>query len=82
MIMELLLAKQSMDSRSKSIDIDAIQAGLDRDDTKIYYFDQSNSHKDLLSVVDNFESRGYSVYLREVKYGLDESEYMYEMHLL
>lgn len=49
---------------------------------RIFYFDKENSHKDLVALVEHFEEKDFSVYLREVKYGLDEADYMYEVHIL
>jgi hypothetical protein len=55
---------------------------LKDENQKILYFDQDNSHKDLVSLVEHFEGKDYSVYLKEVKFGLDENDYMYEIHIL
>lgn len=55
---------------------------VDKDGQKIFYFDKENSHKDLVALVEHFETKGFSVYLREIKYGLGEGDYMYEVHIL
>ena len=34
------------------------------------------------ALVEHFEGKDFSVYLREVKYGLGEGDYMYEIHIL
>jgi len=81
--MELILAKNSLDEKNnKKITLEDIEKELDKNKQKIFYFDQSNSHKDLVSMVENLEEKEHSVYLREVRYGLDENDYMYEMHVL
>ncbi|HIO91018.1 MAG TPA: hypothetical protein EYG69_04520 [Campylobacterales bacterium] len=80
--MELILAKQSKSDKKKTITIDALEKELAKKEKEIFYFDQANSHKDLVALVETFEDKGFNVYLREVKYGLDEGDYMYEMHLL
>ncbi len=46
------------------------------------YFHKDTSYKDLKDLIDKLQDLGYSVYFREVKYGLDENAYMYEMHIL
>jgi hypothetical protein len=46
------------------------------------YFDKENSHKDLVALVEHFEEKEYSVYLKEVSFGLADDEYLYEMHIL
>ena len=38
--------------------------------------------KDLKDLIDKLENDGYSVYFREVKFGLDEGAYMYELHII
>jgi hypothetical protein len=47
-----------------------------------YYFHKETSYKDLKDLIDKLEEKGYSVYFREVKFGLDEGAYMYELHIL
>jgi hypothetical protein len=48
-----------------------------------YYFHRDTSYKNLMDLIDKLkEEKGFSVYFREVKYGLDENDYMYEMHTL
>lgn len=36
----------------------------------------------MMALVDGLEGEGFNVYFREVKYGLAEDEYMYEVHAL
>ena len=80
--MELKLAKTKLDGKPKVITLEEIEKELEKEKQKIYYFDASNPHKDLVALVEYFEEKGYSVYLREVRYGLDENDYMYEVHIL
>jgi len=47
-----------------------------------YYFHKDTSYKTLKDLIDRLSEEGYTVYFREVKYGLDEGSYMYEMHVL
>jgi hypothetical protein len=47
-----------------------------------YYFYRETSYKNLKDLIDKLTEMGYSVYFREVKYGLDAESYMYEMHIL
>ena len=55
---------------------------IEFENKKIFYFDKDNSHKELKKLIEHFEEKGYSVYMREVKYGLDENEYIYEVHII
>ncbi len=80
--MELKLARETLASKPKKIDIKKIEEAVEKEGNKIFYFDRENSHKDLMEMVDYFEEKGYSVYFREVKYGLDENDYIYEVHIL
>ena len=49
---------------------------------KIFYFDRTNNHKDLLKAVSFFEKKGKKAYLSEIKIGLDEKDYIYELHII
>ena len=35
-----------------------------------------------MSLIDAFEDSDYTVHFREVKYGLSDEEYMYEVHVM
>ncbi len=80
--MELKLARVELKDKPKTISLDKMEEDLKKDEQKIFYFDKENSHNDLVSLVEYFEEKDFSVYFREVKYGLDESDYMYEVHIL
>jgi hypothetical protein len=64
------------------VQLDKIKEELQNDSAKIFYFDRDNSHKDMMALVDALEDEGVNVYFREVKYGLADDEYMYEVHAL
>ena len=36
----------------------------------------------MMAIVDKIEEAGYTVHFREVKYGLSDDEYLYEIHAL
>ncbi len=80
--MKLKLAKNKISDESKSVTLNEVSDIVVNEGQKIFYFDQDNSHKNLVSLVEHFEGKGLSVYLKEIKFGLDESEYMYEVHIL
>ncbi len=80
--MELKLAKTDLNAKPKKIKLEKIEEILKQEGQKIFYFDKDNSHKELVALVEHFEELGYSVYLREVKYTLDENDYIYEIHIL
>lgn len=80
--MELKLARTAIKGKPKPVKLEKIEEILEKDGQKIFYFDKENSHKDLVALVEYFEEKDFSVYFREVKYGLDENDYMYEVHIL
>ncbi len=81
--MNILLAREDINGKAKSVDLKKIEDELEKENgQKVFYFDKENSHKDMMELVDHFEKAGNSVYFREVKYGLDENDYLYEVHIL
>jgi len=80
--MELLFARNELNEKPKKVQLDKIKEELKKDGEKIFYFDRDNSHKDMMALVDALEDENYNVYFREVKYGLADDEYMYEVHAL
>ena len=78
--MKLKLARTLLKSKPKLIELTKIEDTLP--EKSIYYFDRDNSHKDLKALIEYFEERNYNVYMREVKYGLNEDEYIYEVHIV
>lgn len=80
--MELLLARNELSEKPKKVKIEKIREELNVTGEKIFYFDRDNSHKDMMELVETFEAEGFNVYFREVKYGLADNEYMYEVHML
>jgi hypothetical protein len=79
-IMKLKLARTTLKAKPKVIELSKIEEMLPG--KSIFYFDKDNSHKDLKALIEHFEERGYNVYMREVKYGLKEDEYIYEVHIV
>lgn len=80
--MELLFARNELTEKPKKVQLDKIKEELKATGEKIFYFDKDNSHKDMMALVDALEGEDYNVYFREVKYGLADDEYMYEVHAL
>ena len=80
--MQLKLARTELASKPKSVKIEDLQAQVEKSGQKIFYLDRENSQKDLAALVDFFDTKGFSVYQRIVRYGLNENEYMYEAHIL
>ncbi|NLN13753.1 MAG: hypothetical protein GX169_06060 [Arcobacter skirrowii] len=80
--MELLLARNELNEKPKKVQLDKIKDELKKEAQKIFYFDRDNSHKDMKALVESLEKEGFNIYFREIKYGLADDEYMYEVHAL
>jgi hypothetical protein len=80
--MDLKLARTDLNAKPKKIDLAKIEEKVAKDKSVIFYFDRENSHKDLLALQDHFEEQGKSFYMSEVKYGLSDSDYMYQVHIM
>jgi len=48
----------------------------------IVYLDKQNSEKNIMKLVAYFNKKNRNVYVREVKFGLDKNEYLYEIHIV
>ncbi len=80
--MDILLARKELTAKPKKVNFEKLLEELSKKEEEIFYFDRENSHKDMMAIVDKFEEAGYSVHFREVKYGLADEEYLYEIHAL
>jgi hypothetical protein len=80
--MDLKFARTDITAKPKKAELAKIEAALEKDESVIFYFDRENSHKDLLELQDHFEAKGKSFYMNEVKYGLADSEYVYQVHII
>lgn len=82
--MELKLAKTTLNTKNK---VNATKISCEDmlkkiQGENIFYFDKENSHKDMQKACVFFQKAGYSTYLNEVRYGLDEDSYIYELHII
>ncbi len=80
--MDILIARDDLTAKPKKMSLTKIKDELSTSTNKIFYFDKDNSHKNMMSLVDSLENSGLNVYFREVRYGLGDDEYMYELHAL
>jgi len=80
--MELKFARTDINAKAKKVELAKIEAAVEKDDSIIFYFDRDNSHKDLLTLQDHFEAQGKSFYMSEVKFGLSDNDYMYQVHIM
>ena len=80
--MDLKFARTEIEAKPKKAEISKIEASVEKEGSVIIYFDRENSHKDLLELQDYFEEKGKSFYMSEVKFGLSDNEYMYQVHII
>ena len=80
--MELLVAREELKDKPKKTTVEKIIENINPLEHNILYFDKENSHKNMVGAVDKIENAGYNVYFREIKFGLSEDEYMYELHVV
>ncbi|EQB5464778.1 HP0268 family nuclease [Campylobacter upsaliensis] len=80
--MDLKLARNLINDKPKNISLSKIEDAVEKEGQKFFYFDKENSHKQLIALVEHFEKKGLNVYHRIIRYGLDEQDYMYEVHVL
>ena len=80
--MDLKLARVELSQKPATISVKKMLDQIKNKEQEIFYFDKANSHKDIIAAVQKFEEEGYTVYFREVRYGLSEDEYMYQAHVL
>jgi hypothetical protein len=78
--MELKQAQTSLTAKPKKIKIEDIEKALKKE--RFFYLARENEHKDLIALQEHFEEQGFNVYIKEVKYGLGELDYIYEAHIL
>ena len=80
--MDLKIARTDINEKPKKVDLSKIETEVSKNDSIIFYFDKDNSHKDLLSLQDHFEAMGKSFYMNEVKFGMSDNDYMYQVHIM
>jgi len=80
--MDLKFARTEINDKPKKVDLAKIEESVEKDDSIIFYFDKDNSHKDLLALQDHFEAKGKSFYMSEVKFGMSDNDYMYQVHIM
>ena len=81
--MEIKIARVDLSSKPTTLNanklLDELKEGLG---DRVLYLDRDSSHKDVLAFGEKLKSKGFSVYTREIRYGLDEKDYLYEVHIL
>ena len=80
--MEFKLAKAEVNSEPEITTFDKLEASFKSERENIFYFDKSNSEKNIDKLKKYFEEKKYSVYKREIRFGLDDNDIVYEVHII
>ena len=80
--MDIKLVREHISEKPQKVTIKKLEEMLEAQKMDIFYCDKENSHKDMMALMEYFEKKGKHVYFREVKYGLDEGDYMYEYNII
>lgn len=80
--MEIKKARVSPDGKPGKISIEHIEKELVNKAQTIIYLDKENNAKDIKKFCEYFTKTGHSVHCHEIFYGLDEDDYIYEMHII
>lgn len=80
--MDILISRKELTDTPEKTTISKLKEVVKKTKNEIFYFDKDNSHKNMMALVDSFENDGFNVHFREVKYGLSDEEYIYEVHIL
>jgi len=80
--MEYKLVQVDVDSEAKTVTLEEVEKLAKTEKANIIYFDRSNTEKSLKLLAKYFDKQDKNVYIREVKFGLDENDYLYEVHIL
>lgn len=80
--MTLKLAKKELDDKQEVISFDEIQKQAEENGSATFYIDKDNSLKDIQKLKAALEKNSNSVYLNEIRYGLDNDSFLYELHII
>lgn len=84
--MELKLAKETLKSDSKvtPITFEEMAKIVDENGRKgaVFYLDRENPEKDLKKLESFFKGKNRHTLIRELRYSLDNKDYVYEVHVL
>ena len=81
--MEYILAQTDVEAKQvKKITLEEMEEVSNSGKISIIYLDGQNSEKDIMKLVAYFNKKNRNAYVREVKFGLDQNEYLYEIHII
>lgn len=81
--MDIKLAREQIDGKPTKISIKKLEEMLENDTNgSFFYCDKDNTEKEIQAIIEYFEKKGKRIFLRQVRYGLDVGDFMYEVHIL
>ena len=84
--MELKLAKENLKSsiEIQKITLEDIAKKVEESGRRgiVFYLDRENPEKDLKKIETFFKGKNRSAFIREIRYGMDTKDYVYELHVL
>lgn len=80
--MDTKKARIELDKKPSKLSTDQIEKDLDSNGQTFVYLDRDNPAKDIKKLCDYFINKGCNVHYNEIRYGLDDSDYLYEMHII
>lgn len=81
--MDIKLAREQIDKKPTKISIKKLEEMIDSSTNgSFFYCDKENTEKEMGEIVKYFEKKHKRVFVREVRYGLDMGDFMYEVHVL
>ncbi|MCI6218308.1 MAG: hypothetical protein MR629_07250 [Helicobacter sp.] len=83
--MELKIARADLHTKKKNeakISLDEIKTRVQEHNEHAFYLDGTNTHKDMQKAKASLEKSGLRVQLNEVRYGLDDNTYIYELYVV
>lgn len=82
--MSLLLSRENYDAKPKKISEKDILTMLKegKEEGVFLSFDFSNKDKDIKDLKAKLEDKGHSVFIRDLRFGLKDSDVTYEFHIM
>lgn len=78
--MEFKLARMSKDAELQTISLKEMQEQAQGE--KVFYLDRENKEKDLQKALKAFNDQKRSAKLGKIAFGLDDKDYIFELHII
>lgn len=78
--MDFKLALTNKDSQPQNISLEEMMQQAEGE--KFFYLDRENKEKDLQKIIKAFADKKRSAKLNKIAFGLDEKEFIFELHII